>query len=134
MLKITQDRQDWNKQFETVWQPFAKKIVNTFSSEYPQKLKLIKSNLDLNNYINDIIKHHVKIWEIDKEDQAIWLEILEREHPIVGQVFYDILNIVKQIRDKRIEEEVNILIKKLTLQIDGYYEILESVIKGIKKH
>lgn len=198
MIKFTQDIEDWNEQLGTVWQPFAKKIINSFLSEYPQKLKLIKSNLDLNNYINDMIKYHVNIWQIDKEDQAIWLEILVREYPVIGQKFCDILNkmevniksqpvflwstkeilaivtgifigivallwgqdlgnldfdlitlrrgmisagiiytifsIVKQIRDKRIEEEVNILIKKLTIQIDSYYKTLESVIKGIKKH
>lgn len=198
MIKFTQDIEDWNEQLGTVWQPFAKKIINSFLSEYPQKLKLIKSNLDLNNYINDMIKYHVNIWQIDKEDQAIWLEILVREYPVIGQKFCDILNtmevniksqpvflwstketlaivtgifigivillwgqdlgnldfdlitlkrgmisagfiytifsIVKQIRNKRIEEEVNILIKKLTIQIDSYHEKLDNVIKGIKKH
>lgn len=92
MLKITQDIQDWNKQFEIVWQPFANKIIYIFSSEYPQKLKLIKSNEDLNNYIHDIVKFYLKMWQDEKEDQGIWLEILMREYPIIAQDFVDSLN------------------------------------------
>lgn len=195
MIKITQDIKDWNQQFEIIWQPFANKIINSFSSEYPQKLKLIKSNEDLNNYINDIVKFYLKLWQSEKEDQGIWLEILMREYPIIGQDFVDSLNqmeinipsqpvflwsikeigaiasaviigiiillwgqdmsnfnfdlitlrqgmissgfiytvfsVVKKIREKRIEDETNNLIKKLTYQIEIYHEKLGAVIKAI---
>ncbi|WP_330204080.1 dynamin family protein [Cyanobacterium sp. DS4] len=195
MVKITQDIQDWNKQFDIVWKDFAKNIINSFSSEYPKKLKSIKSNEDLNNYINDIVKFYLKLWQSEKEDQGIWLEILMREYPIMGQDFVDSLNqmeinipsqpvflwskkeigaiasaviigiiillwgqdmsnfnfdlitlrqgmisagfiytvfsVVKKIREKRIEDETNNLIKKLTSQIEIYHEKLGTVIKAI---
>lgn len=195
MIKIIEDIKDWNKQFEIIWQPFANKIIYIFSSEYTQKLKLIKSNEDLNNYINDIVKFYLKMWQDEKEDQGIWLEILMRECPIIGQDFVDSLNkmeinilskpvflwsikeigaiasamligiiillwgqnmsnfnidlitlrqgiisvgfiytvfsVVKKIREKRIEDETNNLIKKLTSQIEIYHEKLGAIIRTI---
>lgn len=95
MIKITEDIQDWNQLFQIVWQPFAKEIINSFSLEYPKKLKLIKTNLDLNNYINDLVQFNLKLWESETIDQGIWMEILMREYPEVGKEFLDCLNMLE---------------------------------------
>lgn len=195
MLKITEDIQDWNQQFQIVWQPFAKQIINSFTLEYPQKLKLIKTNIDLDNYVNDLVQYNLKSWHDESTYQGIWMEILMREYPEVGKQFlaslntlkiklkfppvflwskkelismvfsiivgiiillwgqnlnnlnfdlislrqgiisagfiYTVFSIVKRIREKRIEEEISNLIKKITDQIEIYGQKLGEIIKII---
>lgn len=195
MIKITENIQDWNNLFKIIWQPFAKEIINSFSLEYPKKLKLIKTNLDLNNYINDLVQFNLKLWESETTDQGIWMEILMREYPEVAQQFlaslnsleinlksapvflwskkeissivssiiigiiillwgqdfnnlnfdlitlrqgiisvgfvYTIFSIVQKMKEKRIEEEINNLTKKITSQIDNYYQKLKGIIESI---
>jgi hypothetical protein len=63
--------------------------------EYPKKLKLIKTNLDLNNYINDLVQFNLKLWENETTDQGIWMEILMREYPEVGKEFLACLNMLE---------------------------------------